>query len=248
MNQKLQDEVKIKKLQFKKIQEKVQQKVIIEEKKRLEAYLASQMKSAEQEKKILVKRQKDLAILQKKVKIKQSTEKNLKILNAISEAERFQENRTRQILEKQDIALKRMEEQKEKQTEESIKKKELFNIKKELAELNALHKARKEKYNNQKVVEKMSFAEERTSKFSSFKEEMKRKRLANQNDSQLQREKIRGALNQMEVWKVYDIDVVQKIVTNPKSDRGPSLEERIRRKAAENSRSQSKLYSSFQSI
>ena len=233
---------------MKEIQDRVKEKLTMEEKIKLELFVENQQKIAIQEQKILAKREKDILMIQKKVSKNQATEKNIKMLNALSEAERVQENRTKQILEKQEIALKRMQEQKEKQIEESNRKKELFEMKKQLAEDNAIRKARKEKYKNEKVHEKMSFEEERTSKFVSLKDEMKRKRLANQNESQLQREKIRGALNQMAVWKVYDIDVVQKIITNPQTDRGPSLEERIRKRAAENSRSQSKLYSSFQSI
>lgn len=163
----------------------------------------------------------------------------------MNEADKKQELKTKAIIDKQNLALIRIEEQKIKQKNEALIKKELFQIKKDLAELNAKHKNAREKYTSEKLKEKLSFMEERTSKFAAFNEDMKKKRLNNQTDSQLQREKISEAMQQMAIWKVYDLDVINGIIANPKSSKGPSAEELIRRKAAENSLSQSKMFSSF---
>jgi len=119
-----------------------------------------------------------------------------------------------------------------------------------MKKLNALHKSKKDNYRQEKTKEKMEFNIERTEKFIEFKNDMKNKRLFNQTESLLQREKIREALRQMAVWNVYDVDLVKSILEQDKNKNknNKTIEGLIRQKAGFNSRSQSHFFASVSTV
>lgn len=63
----MQEEVILKKCKMKEIQDRVKEKLTMEEKIKLELFVENQQKIAIQEQKILAKREKDILMIQKKV-------------------------------------------------------------------------------------------------------------------------------------------------------------------------------------
>ena len=135
------------------------------------------------------------------------------------------------ILQKQKEAEDRLQEQRMKQLEEEEKRKELFIVKNEIKKINAERKRRKDQYNIDKVKGQLEFDEMRRVAFTAQKDEFKTLRLNNQVQAQMQRQLIRTALHHMAVWNVWDMGVVQQIITNPTSTHNHTVEDIVRKKA-----------------
>jgi len=136
------------------------------------------------------------------------------------------------ILKKQKEAEERLQEQRMRQLEEEEKRKATFLIKSEIKKYNAERKKRKDQYKIEKVKEQLEFDDMRRVAFSTQKDEFKSLRVKNQVQSQMQRQLIRNALHHMAVWNVWDMDVVQGIIANPQSTVHHTVEDIIRRRAA----------------
>ena len=133
---------------------------------------------------------------------------------------------------KQRIAEERLREQRIKQLEEEEARKEMFVVKNEIKKVNVERKKRKEQYRIAKIKEELEFDNMRRIAFSTQKDEFKSLRVKNQFQAQMQRQLIRTALHHMAVWNVWDMDVVQKIIIDPKATANHTVEDIIRRKAA----------------
>ena len=152
-------------------------------------------------------------------------------------------------MERQRLEELRLEELKRKEEEMYILKNEGYKIKNDLLKVNASHKKEKDDYFYNQIKDKLSLDQEKSYQFLSFKEEMQKKRVDNQHESCFQRELMKEALYQMAVWNVYDIDIIQEIISNPnKYKNGPTLEELIRKKSIQNSRINSNALSFVSSI
>ncbi len=157
----------------------------------------------------------------------------MKIQQAISESQKLAEAKKELILERQRKAARRLEEQRAKKAEEEAKRRELFAINSELKKMNAERKKRKDNYVIERTKKALELDDERRVQFVAQKDEFKSLRIKNQSQAQLQRESIQTALRCMAVWNVWDMGVVKKIVAQPSTTHAHTIEDVIRRKAAE---------------
>jgi hypothetical protein len=163
-------------------------------------------------------------------------ERNMKIQQANMDAMQMAEARKRTILQKQEEAELRLEEQRQRQKLEEERRKEEVRIKNDLKMINAERKKRKDQYNIEKVKEQLDFDEQRRISFARCKSDFKELRVRNQFQALMQRELIRTALRHMAVWKVWDMDLVKNIVLTQGKGSPNTLEDTIRRKSASVSR------------
>lgn len=218
---------KIRKAQFEQIKEKVQMNIAFEEKKKLEDYLARKKKKEEQETKIREKKQQEIELLKQKAE-----ERNIKIQQAIEEAQNLTETWKSKIYRSQREAEARLEQQRIIKRREEEKRKELVIVKNEIKKMNAERKIRKDQYKIEKIKTDLEFDDMRREAFATQKDEFKSLRVKNQFQAQRQREIIRTALHHMSVWKVWDIGMVKSLVANPDKRPDHTIEDIIRRKSA----------------
>ncbi len=215
------------KQQFEMIKEKVKTNLDMEEQKRLEDFLARKERKDQQEAKIRLAKLEQIENIKRK-----ADERNMKIQQTIMESQNQVEAKKAKILQKQKAAEERLQEQRMTQLEEEEKRKELFLIKNEMKKFNSERKKRKDQYKIEKVKERLEFDDMRRVAFATQKDEFKSLRLKNQVEAQMQRQLIRTALYHMAVWNVWDMDVVQKIISDPTCTASRTVEDLIRRKAA----------------
>eukprot|EP01022_Parablepharisma_sp_SALTPOND_P017092 TRINITY_DN265_c0_g1_i1.p2 TRINITY_DN265_c0_g1~~TRINITY_DN265_c0_g1_i1.p2 ORF type:complete len:700 (+),score=132.39 TRINITY_DN265_c0_g1_i1:6628-8727(+) len=213
--------------QFEMIKEKVRGNIELEEQKRLEDFLVRKERKDQQEAKIRLSK-----IMQIEDIRRRAEERNMKIQQTIAESQKQVEVKKDKILRKQWAAEQRLEEQRLKQQEEEEKRKELFLVKNELKKFNAERKKRKDQYKIEKVKERLEFDDMRRVAFATQKDEFKSLRVKNQVEAQMQRQLIRTALYHMAVWNVWDMDVVQQIISDPTCTASKTVEDLIRQKAS----------------
>ncbi len=224
----LKRKAKLRRQQFDAIKQRVQTNLELEQSKKLQEFLERKRRKDSQEREVWMRKKAQVEELKQKAE-----ETNMKIQQAIAESQKIVEARKTHILFKQRQAELRLEEQHAKQVQDELQRHELVLIKNEIKKMNAARKTRKDHYKIDKVREQLAFDEMRRNSFEAQKNEFKNLRLRNQTQAQMQRQLIRTALYNMAVWNVWDMDVVKKIVSDPQSVRGKTIQEIIRRRAGQ---------------
>ena len=153
----------------------------------------------------------------------------------ITQSEVVLEKRKKEIIEKQEAILERIEKQKKLNKQKEELRKAEYTLKNELKQMKSLHKIKKDEFRYHTIREKLAFDDEKIAKFQLNKDDMIKKRLDNQTVSQFQRELVRETLHQMAVWNVVDVEVAENIVKDPYNTFiGPTPSELVRRKVRKN--------------
>lgn len=209
------------------VREKVQRNVRMEEQKLLEDYWTRQNEQEKRESKLRKERMKQMEALKK-----QSIESNEKIKKTVEESKKREEQKKKRLLDKNKESEQRLELLRTKKAEEDRKQRELILINNELKKVNMDRRRRKDQYKIEKLKEKFEFDDMRRTAYANEKEEYKTLRVRNQVEAQGQRQLVRTALRSMAVWNVWDMDIINEILTNPKCTEEATIDEIVRRRAS----------------
>lgn len=120
--------------------------------------------------------------------------------------------------------------------------KEILQVKLEEAELNRLRFSRIQEYFAKKSMERIDSEVKKFHQFQSTRDEMKKDRIRTLYTAEQEKHKIREALYEMAVQKVYDPQILYEISRGKKNDKNQTIAGIVRNKA-----SQFKMYQSTSS-
>ncbi len=127
----------------------------------------------------------------------------------------------------------RVREQRRRQAELEEKRKEMLAVRTEIERSNADRQRRKDEYRLKLVRERLQSDDIRRTAFATQREGFRERRVRNQFQAQMQRQLIQSAIRHMAVWKMWDMDVVQGLISDPGATKHRTVEDIIRRKSSQ---------------